>query len=231
MWLNCKVIKKRLPPPPPLPPFQLYSPFLAKNLKFCTPPGGSIFGRSYTYIYIYISIGKKYWKLVISSTLRILIMFINNESINLWETLMSICMQKLNLSVTSFLRHCQEIASILFRVIWIGLVTYAPKMIKSIWRNLWCFSAGRESTSSFTFSWRYCKDIADFYFGYFGHAWLCTFKVILPTCENLLSLYWIIKSNFIPHIFLEILPRYTNFLFWMFWACLVMHTQNDSISS
>ena len=33
------------------------------------------------------------------------------------------------------------------------------------------------------------------------------------------------KINFIPHVFLEILERYANFLFWVLYAYLVMHTQ------
>ena len=33
-----------------------------------------------------------------------------------------------------------------------------------------------------------------------------------------------------PYAFLEILQRYANFLFWVLWACLVAHTQNDSIN-
>ena len=33
-----------------------------------------------------------------------------------------------------------------------------------------------------------------------------------------------------PHAFLGILQRYTNLLFWVLWACLVAHTQNDSIN-
>ena len=38
------------------------------------------------------------------------------------------------------------------------------------------------------------------------------------------------KINFIPHALLEILQRYANFLFWVLWACLVAHTQNDNIN-
>ena len=37
-------------------------------------------------------------------------------------------------------------------------------MVLSIWRNLWPFSAGKKSTSSFTFSLRYCKDIVNMLF-------------------------------------------------------------------
>ena len=36
--------------------------------------------------------------------------------------------------------------------------------------------------------------------------------------------------DFIPHALFEILQRYANFLFWVLWACLVAHTQNDSIN-
>ena len=38
------------------------------------------------------------------------------------------------------------------------------------------------------------------------------------------------KINFIPHVFLEILQMHENFLFWVLWACLAMHTQNNSIN-
>ena len=38
------------------------------------------------------------------------------------------------------------------------------------------------------------------------------------------------KMNFIPQVFLEALQKYANFLFWVLWACLTMHTQNDSIT-
>ena len=55
-------------------------------------------------------------------------------------------------------------------------------MIVLTWRNLWCFSAGKKSTSSFTL--RYCKDIAHLFFGHFGHAWLHTPKVILSNCRK-----------------------------------------------
>ena len=32
--------------------------------------------------------------------------------------------------------------------------------------------------------WRYCKDIRTSYFGYFGHAWLHTPKMIVSTCRR-----------------------------------------------
>ena len=100
---------------------------------------------------------------------------------------------------------------------------HTPKMIVSIWRNLWHLYKGKKSDSSSTFSlrfrkdvvnlffwsclalhiekdainlynsfaficrqktnffpmlfWKYCKDMATFYFGYFGYAWLHTSKM------------------------------------------------------
>ena len=33
--------------------------------------------------------------------------------------------------------------------------------------------------------WRYCKDMQTSYFGYFGHAWLHTPKMIVSTCTRL----------------------------------------------
>ena len=59
------------------------------------------------------------------------------------------------------------------------------------------------------------------YFGYFGHTWLHTPKVILSTCRKLSCLPEGKKINFIPHIFLEILQIYAKFLFWVLWVCLL----------
>ena len=47
---------------------------------------------------------------------------------------------------------------------------HTPKMIVSIWRNLWCLSSGKKSTSSFTFCLRYCIDIANLLFWV---LWVC----------------------------------------------------------
>ena len=38
------------------------------------------------------------------------------------------------------------------------------------------------------------------------------------------------KEPLQPHVFLEILHRYANFLFWVLWACLDTHTQNGNIN-
>ena len=44
--------------------------------------------------------------------------------------------------------------------------------------------------------WRYCKDMQTSYFGYFGHAWLYTPKMILSTCRRIWSACQIYTSSF-----------------------------------
>ena len=66
------------------------------------------------------------------------------------------------------------------------------------------------------------------YLRYFGHVWLWTPKLIISTRKKLLFICWQ-KNYIIAHVFLEILQRYANFLFWILWASLVMHTQNDKM--
>ena len=80
-------------------------------------------------------------------------------------------------------------------------------MIASTWRNLWCLSAGKKSTLSFTFSLRYSKDLQTSYFGYFGHAWLSTRNLIVSTsgkfwcfaCQKWTSTF----SSFLRYYFLK----------------------------
>ena len=57
-------------------------------------------------------------------------------------------------------------------------------MILSPCRKLSYLSSGKRATSSSMFFWRYCKDMQTSYFGFFGHAWLRTLKMIMPTCRN-----------------------------------------------
>ena len=99
---------------------------------------------------------------------------------------------------------------------------HTTKMIVSIWRNSWHLSAGKKkSTSSFMFSLRYYKNIKNLLFGYSGHVWLPTLKVILSTCRKLLCWSAGKKNNFIFHVFLDTLQKYTSLLFWALCACLV----------
>ena len=131
--------------------------------------------------------------------------------------------KKPTLSLTSFIRYCKGIANLLFWVVCACIHTHTSQ-------NLWYLFAGDKTNSSFTFSLRYCKDIANLFLRYFGHNWLRRLKVILSTCWKLLCLLAGKKINLVPHVFLEILQRYANFLFWVLWAYLAMQTQNDSIN-
>ena len=130
---------------------------------------------------------------------------------------MLVYIQKINIITHFFLRYGKEIVNLLFWIVWACLWSHTSKMIVSIRRNLSCLSTGKK--------WTYF-----FYFGYFGHAWLRTPKMILSTCRKLLCLSAGKKINFIPHVFMEILQRYGNFLFWVLWACLDRYIQNDSIN-
>ena len=101
-------------------------------------------------------------------------------------------------------------------------------MIVSIWRNR--LSADKKSTSSFTFSLRYCKDTVNLFFWV---IWACLATHTQSDNKYLWKtfvLIWRQKINFIPHAFLEILQRYCNFSFWILWVCLITHTQNESIN-
>ena len=96
----------------------------------------------------------------------------------------------------------------------LGMAGHTPKMIVSIWRNTWHLSAVKKSTVSFTFflSYFFIAKILQTCFGYFGHAWLCTAKVILSIywkllclsagAKNLTSfpmLFWRLVDNILAH--------------------------------
>ena len=48
-------------------------------------------------------------------------------------------------------------------------------------KKLLCLCAGKKSTSSPPFFWKYCEDMHTSYFGCFGNARLCTPKMIVST--------------------------------------------------
>ena len=104
---------------------------------------------------------------------------------------MLICKQKkLTLSLNSFLRYCKEIANLLFWAIWVCFATHAhththtPKMIVSIWRNLW-----KNQLHPSRFPWDIAKVLQSCCFGYFWQSLLHTSKLILSICWKLSSLF------------------------------------------
>ena len=71
-----------------------------------------------------------------------------------------------------------------------------------------------KSTSSPTFFWKYWKDMQTFYFRYFGHAWLRTPKMIVPTYRKLWCLFACQKytSSFTSFLRYYILKNPANWL-------------------
>ena len=90
---------------------------------------------------------------------------------------------------------------------------HTPKMVVSIWRNLWCLSSGKKSTSSFTFCLRYCIDIANLLFWV---LWVCLATDTQSDTINLKktsAFIFIQKINFVPNIFWKYCKDNANFLF------------------
>ena len=74
-------------------------------------------------------------------------------------------------------------------------------MIVSIWRNLWCPSESKKSTSLFPFSLKYCKDISNLVFWV---LWECLTRNDVGNFHAYLHAK---KLNFIIHFFVKILQR------------------------
>ena len=72
----------------------------------------------------------------------------------------------------------------MFWVLWACLAKQSQSDTINL-RKPSCLFAGKKSTSSPMLYWRYCKDMQTSYFGYFGHAWLHTSKMIISTCTRL----------------------------------------------
>ena len=83
--------------------------------------------------------------------------------------------------------------------------------------NFVFFCRPKKTTLSPMLYWRYCKDMQTSYFGYFGHAWWHTPKLIVSTCTRiwclsackkqtssftLILIYYILKN---PAIWLAVL--------------------------
>ena len=105
-----------------------------------------------------------------------LMMLINNDSItlqetlmpqnveiNLSETMMFSCMQKINFISNFFFWNIVNTLNLLFLKLWKCLII-PSKIMVSICRKLWCWSIFKKSTSSLTSFLRYCKEIANLLF-------------------------------------------------------------------
>ena len=134
-------------------------------------------------------------------------------------------MQKINLITHFFQRHRKEIIN-LFWVIWAYLAAHTKNDSINL-KKPFTF-IGRQRIS---FILHLCLKILQRYrkLVMLGiRACLGTHKWYYELVDTFVFICWQ-KINFIPHIFLEIQQRYAN-LFWVLWACLATHTQNDSIN-
>ena len=100
---------------------------------------------------------------------------------------------------------------------------HTPKMIVSIWGNIWHLSEGKKSTSSFTFSlsWfllqKYCELVLVTWL--LLDAWLCTPKVILSIYRKRSCLSAAKKSTS------------SSMIFWKLTVSVLAHNSRTSIFS
>ena len=95
---------------------------------------------------------------------------------------------------------CSDIAegSKLFILGNMGMLVHTSKMIVSLWRNLWQLSVGKNQLRPLRFPWDIEKILQTCCSLCFGHAWLCTLKMILWICWKRLCLSTTKSSNSYP---------------------------------
>ena len=89
-------------------------------------------------------------------------------------------------------------------------------MIVSIWRNLYVYLQTKNQLHLSRFPSDIAKILQTCYFGYFGHAWLCTPTVIQSTYRKLLRLSAGEKSTSFPSFFRRYCKDMQTFYFGYF---------------
>ena len=103
--------------------------------------------------------------------------------VSIWRKLVCLyACKKSTSSFTSFLTYLEEIANLLFWVIWACLATH--KIIVSIKKYLWFLSTGKNQFHPSRFPWYIAKISQTCYFGYFGNGSLRIPKLILSICRK-----------------------------------------------
>ena len=152
---------------------------------------------------------------------------------------MLICMHKINFINNVFLKILQRNTSLVTLSLFGHAWPHTSKVI-STWRNLWFFFASKKSTLSFTFPLSFCKNIENLLFwALWTYLTIHTQWYYQLVCKTFVF-FCRQKFKLHPCILLEILQIYaikeetfflrTNFLFWVLWACMTLHTQNGSIN-
>ena len=132
---------------------------------------------------------------------------------------------KNQLHSTSFLRYFKEKANLLFWVILACLTTHTWNNSINLKKSLMRIYRQKVGFILHVF----LEILQTCYLGCFLNGRLCTLKVILSICRKFWYLFVGKKSNSFP-TFLGLMQGYVNFLFWVLWAWLATHTQNDSIN-
>ena len=142
---------------------------------------------------------------------------------------MLICMQKINFITNFFLQILQKNSKLAI----LGMPGHTHLKCQQQYEetlDIYPQATGKRSTSSFTLSLRYYKDVVNLLFWV---LWVCQARHTEIVTIKLWKTSAFIcrqKTNFIPQAFLKILQRYAIFLFSILCVCLVRHTQNDSIN-
>ena len=108
---------------------------------------------------------------------------------------MLICKWKINFLIYLFLITLQRNMQTCYFGQFANAWPHTPKMTVSLWRNLWGLPAVKRSSSSFTFSLQYCKDIVNLLFCILW-AYLAkhTQSYILSTCRKLVFIYQLVEN-------------------------------------
>ena len=119
--------------------------------------------------------------------------------VSIWRNLWCLqAVKKSTSSLTFSLGYCKDIVQTCHFGNFGNASLHTYKVIPTTCTKLLFLSPGRKSISSCMIFWRYYKDMQTPYFGYFGHVWLLTTKMIVSTGH-------IPKINFIIYFFPEIL--------------------------
>ena len=122
---------------------------------------------------------------------------------------LSTCIKSNSFSLTYFLGWCKGIAYLLFWI-YMNIYEYASSCLSNITVSIvesFDVYLHKESILSLTYSLTYYKEFANLKFGYFGHEWPCSSKLMVSFYRKFWYLSAWKKINLIPHFFLEILQR------------------------
>ena len=99
------------------------------------------------------------------------------------KPLIFICKQKSTSFFLLSLRYYKDITNLLFWVLRAYLATQTQNDSIILWKTFVFIWIQKNNFIPQVFL-RYCKDMQASYFGYFGHVWICTLKIVISTCRK-----------------------------------------------